>query len=88
MARAADVEKIAATGKEARPFMDAFAAQYNAMCTLSSSATRSLWVITIAFALPIGVYSGWGAVLAINLKEAGIGATEAGLVSRTIYISN
>lgn len=37
-----------------------------------------LWAIAFAFAMPLGVYSGWGAVLAINLQEFGISALAAG----------
>ena len=43
-----------------------------------SAANGGLWAIAIAFALPLGVYSGWGAVLAINLQEFGIDAMAAG----------
>ena len=40
---------------------------------------RTLWVISIVFALPLGVYSGWGAVLGINLKDvADMSSIEAG----------
>lgn len=37
-----------------------------------------LWAIAFAFAMPLGVYSGWGAVLAINLQEFEISALAAG----------
>ena len=32
-----------------------------------SQVNGALWVIAVAFALPLGVYSGWGTVLAINV---------------------
>jgi FLVCR family MFS transporter len=43
-----------------------------------SQASAGLWTIAFAFAMPLGVYSGWGAVLAINLEEFGISALAAG----------
>jgi MFS-type transporter involved in bile tolerance (Atg22 family) len=32
----------------------------------------------VAFSMPLGVYSGWGAVLAINLQQFGISAIDVG----------
>ena len=43
-----------------------------------SAANARLWAVATAFALPLGVYSGWGAVLAINLNSFGISAIDAG----------
>eukprot|EP00039_Didymoeca_costata_P005119 m.78681 g.78681 ORF g.78681 m.78681 type:complete len:358 (-) comp12682_c0_seq6:69-1142(-) len=42
---------------------------------------RALAVISFTFALPFGIYSGWAAVLSINLKEtAHIDSVEAGII--------
>lgn len=44
----------------------------HALCGLGSRDVRTLWVVSIVFALPLGVYSGWGAVLVsieINKQE-------------------
>ena len=46
-----------------------------------------LWVVTLAFSLPLGVYAGWGAVLAINLKNFGVSAIATGWLGCTMTLS-
>eukprot|EP00037_Helgoeca_nana_P021948 m.222735 g.222735 ORF g.222735 m.222735 type:complete len:501 (-) comp25833_c3_seq3:94-1596(-) len=50
-------------------------------CGRNSQAVGALWMIALAFSLPLGVQAGWGAVLAINLKKvAGIGSVTSGWI--------
>lgn len=43
--------------------------------------TAVLWIIATAFAVPLGVQAGWGAVMAINLQQvAGIGPMMSGWI--------
>ncbi|VDI58584.1 MFS transporter, FLVCR family, disrupted in renal carcinoma protein 2 [Mytilus galloprovincialis] len=39
-----------------------------------------LWLISIAFALPIGVYAAWGAILDVILHPVGVSQEEAGWI--------
>ena len=49
------------------------------LCCDSASALR-LWAVAVAFAVPVGVFVGWGAVLALNLAQYGIDAEAAGVL--------
>lgn len=47
----------------------------------NSQSVHALWIIALAYSLPLGVQAGWGAVLAINLKKvAGIGSVMSGWI--------
>ena len=65
---------VTAEASEARSCSDSFREVF---CKCSQ-AGAGLWAIAFAFAMPLGVYSGWGAVLAINLQEFEISALAAG----------
>ena len=47
-------------------------------CDCCEPTALRLWVVAIAFALPLGIYSGWTTVLAINLQTFGVSASAAG----------
>ena len=51
--------------------------RYRAFLTPNKDVAR-FWAVSLAFAGPVGVYGGWGAVLAPSLKSAGISEATAG----------
>ena len=45
-------------------------------CTLSRLKSSRFWALALAFGIPLGISSGWNAVLAVNLVQPGTGFTD------------